>query len=82
MNYATNDTDWARSAKGNLWRRMSGVLLVVGKRKSDGRFWARVGEDFLKGSFPTEALAKRAAEYGVDGDDPETDFGDEWLEAL
>lgn len=82
MTYPTHDTSWARSAKGNLWRRMDGVSLVVGKRKSDGQFWARTGEDFLKGSFPTEALAKRAAEYGVARNDPETDFDDKWLEAL
>ena len=81
MNYPTNDTVWARSAKGNLWRRMNGVLLVVGKRKSDGQFWVRTGEDFLKGSYPTEAVAKRAAEDNSAGDGPEADLGDDWLEA-
>jgi hypothetical protein len=80
MNYPTHDTEWARSAKGNLWRRANGVLLVVGKRKSDSSFWARVGEDFLKGSFPTEALAKRAAESGVEADDSANDLDHDWLE--
>jgi hypothetical protein len=79
MNYATNDTDWARSAKGNLWRRINGVLLVVGKRKADGGFWVRVGEDFLKGSFSTEAQAKRAAEGGVE-DESAMDLDHDWLE--
>lgn len=82
MNYPTHDTDWAKSAKGNLWRRMDGVLLVVGKRKSDGQFWVRTGEDFLKGTFATETQAKRAAECGVAGEDHETDCDDDWLEAL
>lgn len=82
MNYPTRDSDWARSAKGNLWRRMNGVLLVVGKRKSDGGIWVRVGEDFLKGSFPTEASAKRAAECGKAVEDPSADFDDDWLGTL
>ena len=81
MNYLTHDTDWARSAKGNLWRRMNTVLLVVGKRKSDSRFWVRIGEDFLNGSFPSEAVAKRAAEKGIAEDAPEKDFNDDWLDA-
>ncbi len=80
MNYPTHDTEWARSAKGNLWRRMNGVLLVVGKRKADGGFWVRVGEDFLKGSFPTEAVAKRAAEGGVEDDNSAMDLDYDWLE--
>ena len=82
MNYSTHDTEWAKSAKGNLWRRMDDVLLVVGNRKSDGQFWVRTGEDFLKGTFPTEAEAKSAAEHGVAGGDHETDWDDDLVEAL
>lgn len=63
--YPTHDTDWATSAKGNQWRRINGVLLVVGRRKTDGKFWAMRDGDFLKDSYSTEALAKKAAESGV-----------------
>jgi hypothetical protein len=80
MNYPTHDTDWAISAKGNLWRRKDGVLLLVGKRTSDERFWARVGDNFLKGSFPTEESAKLAAENDGAGDELNSDFSDAWME--
>ena len=62
MSYPTHDTDWATSAKGNQWRRINGGILVVGRRKSDGKYWAMHDGDFLKDSYATEALAKRAAE--------------------
>ena len=65
MSYSTHDTDWATSAKGNEWRRINGVVLVVGRRKTDGKFWAMRDGDFLKDSYATEALAKKAAESGV-----------------
>jgi hypothetical protein len=71
MNYPTHDTDWATSAKGNTWRRLNGLALTVGKRK-DGRWWARCGNDFIKGSFASKQEAMLAAEYGRDGD--ETSF--------
>lgn len=73
MNYPTHDTDWATSAKGNTWRRINGVALIVGKRK-DGRWWARRGNDFLVGSFPSKDAAKHACEHGTDGDATEPDF--------
>ena len=63
--YPTHDTDWAISAKGNEWRRINGVVLVVGRRKTDGKYWAMRDGNFLKDSFATEALAKRAAENGA-----------------
>jgi hypothetical protein len=80
MSYPTHNTEWARSAKGNLWRRMNGVLLVVGKRKGDGGFWVRIGEDFLKGSFQTETVAKRAAEGAIVDGDSAMDLDHDWLE--
>ncbi|PVE06989.1 hypothetical protein [Limnohabitans sp. Rim28] len=63
--YPTHDTDWATSAKGNEWRRINGVVLVVGRRRTDGKYWAMRDGDFLKESYAAEALAKRAAENGA-----------------
>ena len=68
MNYPTRDTEWATSAKGNTWKRTNGIALIVGKKK-DGRWWARRGDDFIKGSFPTKQEAMNAAEHGHDGED-------------
>ena len=69
MTYPTPDTDWALSAKGNWWRRCRGLLLSAGTRKSDGRYWARRGNEFLKGSFNALSAAKYAAENDGDGRD-------------
>lgn len=77
MNYPTHDTPWATSAKGNTWRRVNGVALIVGKRK-DGRWWARRGDDFIKGSFSTKQEAMKAAEHGGDGEDMSEREDDEW----
>jgi hypothetical protein len=68
MTYLTRDTEWATSAKGNAWKRTNGIALIVGKRK-DGRWWARRGDDFIKGSFSTKQEAMNAAEHGHDGED-------------
>ena len=67
MNYPTHDTEWATSAKGNTWKRINGIGLVVGKRK-DGRWWARRGDDFVKGSFTSKIEAMNAAELGHEGE--------------
>lgn len=78
MNYPTHDTEWATSAKGNTWRRINGVALIVGKRK-DGRWWARRGDDFLKGSYASKQEAMNAAEYVLEGEDtPERDDEKFW----
>lgn len=77
MNYPTRDTEWATSAKGNIWKRTNGVALVVGKKK-DGRWWARRGEDFIKGSFSTKQEAKNAAELGHEGEDTPEREDNEW----
>ena len=77
MNYPTHDTDWAISAKGNTWRRINGVALIVGKCK-DGRWWARRGDDFLPSSFPSEESAKAAAEgvgSGTTNQGDDSDWG-------
>ena len=77
MKYPTHDTEWATSAKGNTWRRIKGIGLVVGKRK-DGRWWALCGEDFIKGSFSTKQEAKNAAELGLEGEDTSEHEDDEY----
>ena len=69
MTYPTHDTNLALSAKGNWRRRCDGLLLSAGTRKSDGRYWARRGNEFLKGSFGSLEAAKYASEHnGNDGD--------------
>ncbi len=77
MTYPTHDTDWALSVKGNWWRRRDGLLLSAGTRKSDGRYWARRGDEFLNGSFNALSAAKFAAENGCDGEDLYLD-DEEW----
>ena len=67
MNYSSRDTEWATSAKGNTWKRTNGVSMVVGKR-SDGKYWARRGDSFIKGSFESKNAAMHAAEFGGSGD--------------
>jgi hypothetical protein len=62
MDYPKHDTDWATSAKGNQWRRIGGGVLVVGSRRTDGKYWAMRDGEFLKDSYATEDLAKEAAE--------------------
>ena len=78
MNYPTRDTEWATSAKGNTWKRTNGIALIVGKKK-DGMWWARRGDDFVKGSFSTKQEAMNAAEHGHDGEDtPQRDDDEFW----
>lgn len=77
MHYSSKDTDWATARSGNIWKRSNGIPMIVGKRK-DGRWWARRGDDFIKGSFYTEQEAKRAAENGHDGKDASEREDDEW----
>jgi hypothetical protein len=68
MIYSNEDTQWAKSYKGNLWRRINGVVLVVGKHKTANTYWVRRGSDFLPGRFSSEVAAKYAAEHGGAGD--------------
>jgi hypothetical protein len=77
MTQSNENTLWAKSYKGNLWRRINGVVLVVGKHKTANTYWARRGESFLPGRFPTESAAKSAAEYGST---PELDINAIWGE--
>lgn len=77
MNYPTHDTEWATSSKGNTWKRINAIGLVVGKRK-DGKWWARRGDDFVKGSFNSKIEAMNAAEQGHDGEDTSQREDDEF----
>ena len=77
MNYPSHDTDWATSAKGNLWKRANGIVCVVGERK-DGRYWARRGDDFVSGSFSTLSEATRAAETGLAGHEERNLEDEDW----
>ncbi len=71
MNFNDLDTQWSESSKGNFWRRRDGEVLVVGKSKTTGKFWARNGDGFVPGSFATLDEAKRAAEADFGWDDHE-----------
>ncbi len=67
MNYSTENTNWAISAKGNYWRRLDGKVLVVGQSKASGDYWARQDGEYLKGKFRTKEQAQHAAETVTSG---------------
>ncbi len=75
--YNTDDTDWAASQKGNFWRRINGIVLVVGRRKKTDGYWALVGEDFLPRSFETKSAAQLAAEQSARNRPRKSIFADE-----
>jgi hypothetical protein len=75
--FATHDTPWDRSKKGNLWRRLDGAVLVVGE-KSDGSYWAMRDREFIRGYFETLEAAQHAAERNQPGEDEEPDPDDRW----
>jgi hypothetical protein len=62
MSYPTYDTDWATSAKGNQWRRLEGVLLVVGRSRNRETYWAMADGNFVSQDFQAIGAAKHAAE--------------------
>lgn len=62
MTYSTHDTDWALSAKGNFWRRVDGIVLVVGRKKGEDSYWAMRDGVFIEGNFRTKEQAQRTAE--------------------
>lgn len=57
------DTDWARSAKGNWWRKVNGKVLVTGKGR-DGQYWVMVDGSFLEDHYPDLDSAQNAADRG------------------
>ena len=77
MKYPTHDTEWATSSKGNTWRRINGVTLIVGQRK-DGKWWARRGESFLSGSFSSKNSAMSAAQSVGNENSSQVDDEDFW----
>ena len=56
-----NDTDWAISSAGNLWKRSDGQILIVGS-KDGKRYGVRVDEQFMTKKFNSESEAQEAAE--------------------
>jgi len=78
MKYPTHDTQWATSPKGNTWKRKRGIFLIVGTNKYTNKFWARRGDEFVKGSFNTKREAMIAAEFGGEGDNSPTDDSELW----
>ena len=64
MTYSTHETDWAVSARGNFWRRVNGIVLVVGRKKGEDSYWAMRDGVFIDGNFRTKEQAQRAAEAG------------------
>ena len=67
--YPTHDTDWKTSSKGNHWRRIDGIVLVVGQFKTSDDYWAMRDCKFLSGRFHSIGHAQYAAEHNLDGDD-------------
>jgi hypothetical protein len=62
MIYATYDTEWSSSSRGNDWRRISGLVLVVGRAKSGSHYWAMIDGEFIDGFFDTLDDAMEACE--------------------
>ena len=71
--YSDHDTDWASSSKGYEWRRIEGKVLVVGRNKTTGKYWAMCDGDFAEGSFTSMDAAMEAAERMFDAK-----FGSRW----
>jgi hypothetical protein len=69
MNHTSKNTNWAISAKGNHWRRIDGIVLVVGQFKTNDDYWAMRDGKFLSGRFHSIGHAQHAAEHNLDGDD-------------
>lgn len=75
--YPTHDTDWKTSSKGNHWRRIDGIVLVVGQFKTNDDYWAMRDGKFLSGRFHSIGRAQYAAEHNLDGDDNSNSDADE-----
>ncbi len=58
MSYPKHDTEWEESQLGNQWRRLNGVVLIVGKRKHERHYWASVDLKYLDDVFDTMTQAK------------------------
>ena len=62
--YTMHDTEWAKSNKGNFWRRFSGKVMVVGTKDGD-YYWAMIDGDFLKEQYLSAEDAQDAADVEV-----------------
>ena len=61
--YPEHDTDWDRSAKGNYWRRIDGIVIVVGESKySADCWWSMCDGDFADAAYSNMYRAMEAAE--------------------
>jgi hypothetical protein len=69
MIYSDRDTEWDTSAKGNIWRRVNGVVLVIGKKKYGESYWVMRDGEFLDGDFNSKSEAVRAAEAKISDND-------------
>ncbi len=59
------DSDWKLSAKGNHWRKLGNVVLVVGCKRGGDEFWVLVDGKFLPDNYDSLPKAKMAAETEV-----------------
>ena len=82
MSYSTYDTDWKKSAKGNWWRRLHGVVLTVGKNSNpyyDDRYWVSIDGKSLGGNgYRSLKIAQMIAEIEArtaTGNAPKTFMG-------
>jgi hypothetical protein len=64
MNWQQN-SEWQLSAKGNYWRKLNSVVIVVGQKKDSDEFWALVDGKFLAEKYGSLQEAQAAAEAGV-----------------
>ncbi len=62
MIYSNRDTEWSSSSRGNDWRRISGLVLVVGRAKSGSHYWAMIDGEFIDGFFDSLDDAMEACE--------------------
>ena len=69
MSYSDRGTNWDTSAKGNTWRRVNGVVLVIGKKKYGESYWVMRDGEFLDGDFNSKSEAIRVAEAEISDND-------------
>jgi len=72
--YLTHDTDWAKSSKGNFWRRFNGKVMVVGTKDGD-YYWAMIDGDFLKEQYLSSEDAQAAADVEVGAKEDDSWWG-------
>ena len=72
--YSTHDSDWAKSSKGNFWRRFNGKVMVVGTKDGD-YYWAMIDGDFLKEQYLSLEDAQEAADVKVGAKEDDSWWG-------